>query len=74
VREANAYVSRQLNVMEIEGDGGLRWIDPAGYIVARGPKPREWPQNLEPYYFQLDVANSVVQGAPYQPHTRRMAR
>jgi hypothetical protein len=67
-REANDYVNQQLNVMQFENDGGFVWIDPAGYIVARSPRPREWPALLDPYAFQLDVADATVRGDRYQPH------
>jgi hypothetical protein len=67
-REENAYVNRQLNVMQFEGAGVLNWIDPAGYLVAQSTKPREWPPVLDAYDFELDVANASVRGARYQPH------
>jgi hypothetical protein len=67
-REANAYVNPHLNVMHFEVEGVLNWIDPAGYVVAQSARPREWPAALDAYDFELDVANAVVRGAPYQPH------
>jgi hypothetical protein len=67
-RDAGAFIHPELDVTQYDADGGLVWIDPAGYVVARSPKPREWPQALDPYDFHLDVASAVIRGERYQPH------
>jgi hypothetical protein len=67
-REPAVFVSQRLNVMQFDVDGTLSWIDQAGYVVARSPKPGEWPQGLDSYDFSLDVAAAVVSGTPYRPH------
>ena len=67
-REAVAYVNPTLSVMPFEIDGALNWINPAGYVVARSARPREWPVDLAAYDFTLDVAGSVVRGVSYLPH------
>jgi hypothetical protein len=61
-REAAVFVSPRLNVIKFEADGTLHWIDPAGYVVVRSPRPREWPAVLDSYDFHLDVAAAVVRG------------
>jgi hypothetical protein len=67
-RETDMYVNRRLNVTHFDVHGTLNWIDPAGYLVARSPKPMEWPPILDPYDFQLDVATALVTGILYLPH------
>ncbi len=67
-RDANAYLSRNLHVMHMEGNGGLNWIDPAGYLVATSLRPREWPPEPHLFHFQLDVDSARISGAPYLQH------
>ena len=67
-REAAAYVTPTLSVMQFEIDGALNWINPSGYVVARSARPRDWPANPAAYDFTLEVANSLVRGVPYLPH------
>ena len=67
-RDANAYTGRNLHVMYIEENGGLNWIDAAGYLVAACPRPREWPPQPDRFHFQLDVDSTSVSGSPYLQH------
>jgi hypothetical protein len=67
-RDANAYISRNLHVMHYEHDGGLNWIDPAGYLVATSPRPRNWPPDPDRIHFQLNVDRSRINGSPYLQH------
>jgi hypothetical protein len=67
-RDRGAYVSPSINVMHVETNGGLSWIDPAGYEVATSAQPRDWPAAPDRYQFVLDVASARVRGSIYQPH------
>ena len=66
--DANAYLTRNLHVMHFEENGGLNWIDAAGYLVATSPRPREWPPEPHRFHFQLDVESASVCGSPYLQH------
>ena len=67
----DAYADATLSVLQFEADGVISWITPAGYVVARSRRPREWPDSLEDYEFTLDVQRAMVRGLPYLPHARR---
>ena len=67
-RDANAYLTRNVHVMHFEENGGLNWIDAAGYLVATSPRPREWPPEPHRFHFQLDVDSASVSGSPYLQH------
>ena len=66
----DAYAEATLSVLQCETDGVISWITPAGYVVARSRRPREWPDGLEGYEFTLDVQRALVRGLPYLPHAR----
>ena len=69
-RERDAYLDATLRVMQFEVDGTLNWISPAGYVVARSPKPHDWPPDLRGYDFTLEVGRATVRGLPYLPYGR----
>ena len=66
--DAAAYLKRSLHVMYFEAEGGLNWIDAAGYHVATSHRPQDWPNAPEQYHFQLDVDSSRISGALYLQH------
>jgi hypothetical protein len=57
-----------LNVMHVDMNRELGWIDSAGYLVARGAKPRDWPADPSQFHYQLDVAGAHVNVSLYLPH------
>jgi hypothetical protein len=67
-KDRNAFNNRKIVVAPIEIGNRMIWIDPAGYIVARSPKPDDWAGAPEKFIFNLDVPNTVVLGAPYLPY------
>jgi hypothetical protein len=67
-RPAADYLSPRLTVAPLDVDGGLIWIDPAGYSVARSEKPLGWPDSTSSFDFELAVADSMVVGEAYLRH------
>ena len=66
----NAYINPKMSVVPIEIENRLIWIDPAGYTVARSPKPADWIEKPSQYSFELNVRNGVVLGTAYLPYAR----
>lgn len=64
-RDATSYIMEHLVVSPIEEGDDLRWIEPAGYTVARSQRPQEWPTVLSNYDFDLDVRESRISATPY---------
>jgi hypothetical protein len=69
-RPANAYRTNRLTVLPLDTDGGLLWVDPAGYNVARTARPRGWPEQPLGFDFELDVVQGAILGSAYLPHNR----
>lgn len=67
-RAADDYRIERLAVSAIEVNDRLIWIDPAGYRVADGAKPEDWPELPATYDFELNVRDAVVLGRPYLPY------
>jgi hypothetical protein len=67
-RRAESYLQSVLVVAPIEAGRGIRWIDPAGYVVAQGNRPETWPTALSNYQFELSVLETQVRGEKYLPH------
>jgi hypothetical protein len=64
-RDATSYIMEHMVVSPIEEGDDLRWIEPAGYTVARSQRPQEWPTVLSNYDFDLDVRESRISATPY---------
>jgi hypothetical protein len=64
-REPAEYSQEQLVVAPIERNDRLDWIDPAGYVVANGDRPQNWPPVPSEYLFELHVSRSEVVGEQY---------
>jgi superfamily II DNA/RNA helicase len=62
------YLRRRLTVAPIEIGEGIDWIDPAGYTVARSARPVNWPEQPSSFEFELQVADSAVEGTAYLQH------
>lgn len=69
-RPARDYRANSLSVLPLENDGGLSWIDPAGYVVAQCALPDDWDGQHVRYRFELTVDMRKVVGEPYLPHLR----
>lgn len=67
-RPSHDYHAKTLSVLPLEDVGRLRWIDPAGYIVAHCAKPKDWDDLHLRYRFELTVDTRKVLGEPYLPH------
>lgn len=67
-RPAADYLARRISVLPLNHDGGLRWIDPAGYAVAQSDLPQGWDDQPSRFRFELAVDTRTVTGEPYQPH------
>jgi superfamily II DNA/RNA helicase len=65
------YLRPSLTVTQIEVEGGLIWIDSAGYIVARSGIPLTWPDNPSSFDFTLDIAEARITGKPYLQYHQR---
>jgi len=65
VKLAQAYVLDDFSVYPLMQDGHTRWIDAAGYEVARtkGKITLEYP--VQHYHFRLNVAAKRVEFSPY---------
>lgn len=59
-RPAADYLKTHLYVLPIETEGGLIWIDPAGYIVSHSEKPSNWPEKPSNYEFVLNVLDAII--------------
>jgi hypothetical protein len=68
VRPAGDYSATELIVSPLEGDDGVVWIDPAGYVVARSERPDDWPTVPSNFEFTLDVENTTIAGTAYLLH------
>lgn len=68
VRPAANYSRPRLMVSPLEVDDRLIWIDPAGYMVARSDKPRDWPDEPSTFEFELNVADAIIVGNAYLRH------
>ena len=64
-RDASTFLKRRLNVMYLEVEDQLHWIDAAGYLVAKSQRPHDWPSVPQTYHFQLNIDNSRITGSPY---------
>ena len=64
VRPAADYRQERLTVVPLDGDDGLIWVDPAGYIVAHSKRPDQ-PSSFE---FELVIADAAIVGEAYLPH------
>lgn len=69
-RPAREYLVRQLNVLPLESEGALIWIDPAGYAVAHCDRPAGWDGQSSLYRFELSVDRQEVTGEAYLLHGR----
>ena len=67
-RPARDYLVRQLNVLPLEREDALIWIDPAGYAVAYCDRPPDWENQPSHYRFELAVDRRKVTGEAYLPH------
>jgi hypothetical protein len=67
-RPVASYLRHRLTVSPLELDGGLIWIDPAGYTVARSDKPLNWPDQPSNFEFELNVPEATVVGNAYLQH------
>ena len=65
VRERAAYQRERLEVFPLDIDDQINWIDPAGYVVARSPRPAAWLDAPGDFDFELDIANGVVNCESY---------
>lgn len=45
-RSREDYLNREMNVLPIQEDDRLAWIDPAGYLVAYSECPEEWSEPM----------------------------
>jgi hypothetical protein len=62
------YRQPSLIVLPLEVNGRIAWVDPAGYLVARSRKPRNWPNNTSAFEFILNVSHSRIDGNAYLLH------
>jgi hypothetical protein len=67
-RRADSYLQGRLVVAPIEVGRVVRWFDPAGYVVAHGARPDDWPTALSDYQFELSVSDAQVFGEKYLPY------
>lgn len=71
-RPAEAYLLRTLTVFPVVTDLAIRWIDPAGYLVATSTLTSEWPPEPSDFEFELSVDPGIITGKPYRPFRRVM--
>lgn len=64
-RPEGDYLERRVTVMPVEIEGALRWIDSAGYTVARSEIPAAWGTLSPTFDFVLSVAGAQITGSPY---------
>lgn len=69
--EEDEYLQRTLSVFPLYDGARVRWVDPAGYIVAQSHVPDGWPQEPSRFRFELAVQARTVTGTPYLPHRQR---
>jgi hypothetical protein len=68
-RPADDYLADRITVFPVGEDGGLTWIDPSGYIVARSAAPGGWQDAMRSeFQFDLAVATARVEGERYLAH------
>jgi hypothetical protein len=67
-RNPDDYRQQRITVSPVERDQELLWVDPAGYVVARSERPREWPENPSRFDFELAVARRSINGETYLRH------
>jgi hypothetical protein len=68
VRPANAFLVKTLSVSPLLSVDGLAWLDPAGHVVAKSDIPKEWVNDPEQYYFELQVKTATIVGSAYLRH------
>jgi hypothetical protein len=65
-RDFSQAARRQWRVVPAQGDGELKWVDPAGFLLATGPRPANWsPSFLADGDFLLDIDSKKVRYSPY---------
>jgi superfamily II DNA/RNA helicase len=69
-RPVREYLVRQMNVLPLESEDALIWIDPAGYAVAHCDRPAGWDGQSSRYRFELSVDRQEVTGEAYLLHGR----
>jgi hypothetical protein len=67
-REPTNYLQDRLVVAPIDRGERVDWIDAAGYAVAHGTRPENWPSVTNNFLFELYVSRSEVIGEQYLPH------
>jgi len=68
-RPADDYLADRITVFPFGEDGGLTWIDPSGYVVARSAAPGGWQDTMRSeFQFDLAVAEARVDGERYLSH------
>jgi hypothetical protein len=58
----------RLTVAPLDVEGGLIWIDPAGYQVASSARPELWPHDPASFDFELIVSQATIVGEAYLRH------
>jgi hypothetical protein len=58
----------RLTVSPLDSGGGLTWVDPAGYAVARGERPADRPERPALLDFELTIADAAIVGTAYLRH------
>jgi superfamily II DNA/RNA helicase len=70
-RQPNQYRNDVLTVHPLPAQRDIRWVDTAGYTVARSVVPADWPRDSNLYEFVLSVRleNAFVRATPYRQHS-----
>jgi hypothetical protein len=66
LRDFGAARQRYWRVIPIQKDDSIKWLDPAGYVLASSNLVNNWRDNfMELYDFELDVERLVVSSKTY---------
>jgi len=65
---AKAFFVKIVSVSPLLSIDGLAWIDPAGHVVAKSIKPKEWLSEPEHFQFELQVRTATIVGSSYLKH------
>lgn len=67
-RAEGDYLQQTLSVFPLVDGKRIRWIDPAGYVVAHSTAPGDWTPEPARFRFELSIQTRTVKGTPYLPH------
>ena len=67
-RAEGDYLQQTLSVFPLVDGKRIRWVDPAGYVVAHSTAPGDWTPEPARFRFELSIQTRTVKGTPYLPH------